>query len=360
MHLDIRDIRESLTPNRLHLILLPTEACNFRCVYCYEAFRLKRMALPVVTGVKRLLERRVPALDDLTISWFGGEPLLARDIMEDILGHVSRLRRDRPGPRFASDATTNGSCLTLPVLETLVRLGVSDYQVSFDGPREWHDRKRVRPGGLPTFDLVWENLLACRRSTTAFRVMVRLHVDQENAAAIPGFLEEYREAFGGDRRFTLYIRGLSRLGGPNDSTLPILEGEQRAGTIEELRRLATERGLRQAHVPPGTTICYAAKGNSFVIRADGRVNKCTVALDHPSNQVGTLQPDGTFRLASDRMRPWLRGFETGERAELSCPMRGLAESAPNSSFGPARVSDDGAATDRAARRPLAVSGGSAR
>ena len=40
-------LQSSLTPSLLHLILLPTEACNFRCTYCYEDFRLGRME-PVV------------------------------------------------------------------------------------------------------------------------------------------------------------------------------------------------------------------------------------------------------------------------------------------------------------------------
>jgi uncharacterized protein len=40
-----------ITPRRLHLILMPTEACNFRCVYCYETFALKEMKPDVVAGV---------------------------------------------------------------------------------------------------------------------------------------------------------------------------------------------------------------------------------------------------------------------------------------------------------------------
>ena len=34
---------------------------------------------------------------------------------------------------------------------------------------------------------------------------------------------------------------------------------------------------------PSDSVCYAARGNSYVVRADGRLNKCTVALEHPNN-----------------------------------------------------------------------------
>jgi uncharacterized protein len=325
MVLPVENLHDAISPQRLHLILLPTEACNFRCVYCYESFQLKRMDPSVVTGVKRLLERRAPTLHRLTLSWFGGEPLLARDIMEDVLGHVGRLRASFPGLALASDVTTNAFLLSRPVMEQLVEAGATDYQVSFDGPRAWHDKKRVRPGGRPTFDRVWGNLVECRASNAPFRMFVRLHVDSENAAAIPDFLEGYRTEFASDDRFQLYIRGLSRLGGPNDPSLPILEGEVRAKTIDALRLRASEMGIRQPNLRPESFVCYAAMGNSFVIRADGRVNKCTVSLDHPNNQVGRLDADGRFQLRSDLIRPWMRGFDSGKRAELSCPMHGLAD-----------------------------------
>jgi sulfatase maturation enzyme AslB (radical SAM superfamily) len=32
------------------------------------------------------------------------------------------------------------------------------YQISFDGPREWHDRKRVLANGERTYDRIWSHL----------------------------------------------------------------------------------------------------------------------------------------------------------------------------------------------------------
>jgi uncharacterized protein len=163
---------------------------------------------------------------------------------------------------------------------------------------------------------------------------MRIHVDRDNVTAIPALLEDIQAAFGADERYEVFIRGLSRLGGPNDPTLPILEGEGRTTTIAGLRALAASRGIRVAAIPLEPSICYAARGNSFVIRADGRVNKCTVALDHPANQVGTLKPDGSLSLRSERIHPWMRGFDSGDRAVLACPMRGLAEGPVTPTPGP--------------------------
>jgi uncharacterized protein len=322
------ELQESLSSDRLHLIVLPTEACNFRCVYCYETFRLRRMEPRVVEGIVRLLERRAPSLRRLDLSWFGGEPLLAADIAERILAHVRGLQSLHPGLRLASDITTNGSLLTVALLERLVALGVSDYQITFDGPRRVHDRRRIRAGGGPTFDTIWGRLIAARGSAAPFRVQARLHVDRENASSIPEFLEAFASEFGRDDRFTLFIRGLSRLGGPQDESLAIFEGASGRAVIDSLRARARSLGIRLAAVPEEDTICYAARGNSFVIRADGRLNKCTVALDHPANQVGTIEADGSIRVRAEAMRPWMRGIFSGDRDVLACPKRGLAEDAP--------------------------------
>lgn len=319
------EILRSLSDQRLHVIVLPTEACNFRCTYCYEEFRYARMEDWVVQGLRRLLARRAAGLAQLEVSWFGGEPTLASDIILDVMKDVRELAAANSRLTIASDMTTNGFLLARPLFDTLVTAGVRHYQISFDGPREWHDRKRVRHGGRGTFDRIWANLLAMREATGAFTITARIHVDAENREAIPGFLETFAECFGSDPRFEVFIRTLSRLGGPADAGLPVLEIDEGRRVVEGLRYLASRLGLCQIEAKPSRPICYAAKANSFVVRADGRLNKCTVALEHPNNQVGRIREDGTVVLEKAPMLQWMRGLRSEDPAELKCPMIGWAD-----------------------------------
>jgi uncharacterized protein len=322
------EIARSLSNDSLHLILLPTEACNFRCTYCYEDFKYARMEPQVVEGVKNLLSRRAPGLVSLTLSWFGGEPLLARDIMEDILEHARTLASEFPAIACTSDVTTNAYALRRPLFERLLDLGVTQYQISFDGPQSSHDRKRVLANGRGTFERVWSNVLAMRDVRRDFTVIVRLHVDAENAPLLPEFIDQCGRELAGDARFKLFLRPLSRFGGPNDATLPVFAEEEIEPALAVLARCADAAGL-QRHVPHEVTpVCYAARANSFLVRADGRLNKCTLALDHPANQVGRLHPDGSLDIDAPAIRPWMRGLASRDARQLECPMVGLAEPEP--------------------------------
>ena len=311
-----------LSDRHLNLILLSTEACNLRCTYCFEDFTHGRMEPGVVQGVKRLLDRRQRDLEQLTLAWFGGEPLLAMDIVREVNAHAQDLFGGRPGFQFRSNLTTNALLLTRQRFEELLGLGVTSFFITFDGPREAHDTQRVRANGRGTFDRIWNNVLALQEVEGQFEVVLRLHVNARNHVLMAPFIETLKATFGHDPRIQPRVQPLARLGGAGDAELPVLEGQSAAAILQRLR------GLIHPDPPPASephfSICYAAWANSFIIRADGSVNKCSVACDHANNNVGRLESDGRLLLDNARMAAWMRGMLSGEPAELDCPRIGLA------------------------------------
>lgn len=312
----------------LHLIVMPTEQCNLRCTYCYEDFSRGRMPPPVIRGLKRFLDRRAPELRRLVLGWFGGEPLLAADIVAEVQRHVQALARRHPGLATSASMTTNAVLLSRRRFEQLLDLGVREYQITLDGPRDIHDRKRVRRGGQGTFDRIWSNLVAASAIDQDFTILARVHVGPDNEAVLPSFIDEFRAAFGGDRRFRLFLRPLSRLGGPQDAALPVFASAAGQETTDKLRQHA--RGLELPQCEPAAhPVCYAANPDSFVIRSDGYLAKCTVAFRDPGNCVGWLREDGRVELDPRKMAVWMRGLWLGDKQDLACPLQGFAESWSN-------------------------------
>lgn len=307
-------------PERLQLIVMPTEQCNFRCTYCYEDFTLGRMPGWVVEALKSLVSRRTGDLRLLHLSWFGGEPLLARDIVVDLSAHAKAVC-NAAGVKYVADMTTNGYNLTPAMLDTLVHCGVSQYQISLDGPPAWHNATRIRADGGATFARIWQNLIDIRHSPHELRVIVRLHLTRDNYESMMEFAPELRRELLVDPRFTVFVKPVERLGGPNDAALPVLPHAQAQPLVRRLYELLDAGGAENFD---SGEVCYAAQANSLVVRADGTIAKCTVAFDNPANQVGRLRSDGSMALDLNRLAPWLRGWGTSDRAALSCPLQDMS------------------------------------
>jgi uncharacterized protein len=303
----------------LHLILLPTERCNFRCTYCYEDFSIGRMSAETILGVKRLIDRRLGSLESLSISWFGGEPLLARTVVEDISDHVVRVAAERPDLRYEGDMTTNGYLLDAAAVERLAQLGIRLFQISLDGPEPLHDRTRVRGNGKGSFRQIWRNLLAIRDGAVPVDVLLRIHLSPDNLPAMPDFLVQVRETFLEDGRFRVLLKPVERLGGPNDDTMEVVPQETRAGILAHLESILADGDGEADRLYEAPYVCYASRPNSLVIRADGRIGKCTVALNDSANTIGRLLPDGSLEVDNARLRPWLRGWESRDWEAIGCP-----------------------------------------
>jgi uncharacterized protein len=322
------EVSSWLRNDSLHLILLPTEHCNFRCTYCYEDFIVGRMETATIEGVKRLIDRRIDGLEGLTVSWFGGEPLLALPIVEDISQHIVTLAASRPQLHYHGDMTTNGYFLDRLLLERLAALGIRLFQISLDGPALVHNRTRIRADGVGTFRQIWENLCAVRASTAAVSILLRVHLTPENLPLMPDFLTEIRETFLDDARFSVLLKPIERLGGPNDDAMPIISREDRAPILRDFEAILQQSAANRHSIFAAPEICYAARPNSFVIRANGIVGKCTVGLTDPANMIGRLSADGRLEIDNARLRPWLRGWSTMDAQTLGCPYGDMAEPHP--------------------------------
>ncbi|HSQ60752.1 MAG TPA: CHAT domain-containing protein, partial [Acidobacteriota bacterium] len=148
---------------------------------------------------------------------------------------------------------------------------------------------------------------------------------QDNVQDIPAFLRLCAAGVGSDPRYEILLRALFRTRGTVDSGLPLLELGECEGVLDRLRGYARELGLKTTPSAARDSVCYAAKANSFVVRADGRLNKCTVGLEEPNNQVGRIHGDGTVEVDASKLRWWMRGVWSGDAEERVCPLRGRAE-----------------------------------
>jgi len=313
----LENILLSINPSFLNLIIFPTEHCNFRCTYCYEDYKIGRMKPQVVSGIKNLLHNRHKTLKSLQISWFGGEPLLAKDTVYEISEEILALQEQNPDLNYGANITTNGYFLTKDVAEKLINHGISSYQISLDGDRELHNTSRMSCNGDGSFDVIMSNLLAMKEIEAEFLLIIRIHYQKSNFVKLKSLIDVLNSKFGGDLRFQFYFKSVDRLGGKNDENIESLSPIKKTEIEAYLKNCVSDS--RQIQTLSNQYICYASKPNSFAIRANGRIAKCTVALDDERNDIGYIQEDGKLCLFQEKLKPWIRGLETLDRKMLACP-----------------------------------------
>ena len=315
-------VASSIDSRIFDLILLPTEKCNFRCTYCYEDFSIGRMPEHVQKGIERLVERRANGLRILRLGWFGGEPLVAKDILLRIARHSKEVC-EAHGVVFSGGLTTNGSLFTDGLLRDLAEVNHRQFQITLDGNEDWHDRTRLLRNGTGTFGKIWNNLLLIRDSAESLHVMLRLHVSGDNTDSLRDLLARCQAELFPSGKFSVHFHRISNLGGPGGQSVRSLSWDHYKEILLDLQGKTGVRSSSEAELVDAGEICYAAKPNSLLIRADGRVGKCTVALNDPRNHVGDMREDGTISFYDQRLQLWFDGFAEMDPSVLGCPLSSL-------------------------------------
>lgn len=301
----------------LHLIIMPSEECNFRCVYCYESFPRGRMEEHVIEGIKNLIKSKIHSLNKFAISWFGGEPLMEPDIIKDISDSFLPLVKEKK-ITYKSNATTNGYYLTPKLCKEFIERGLRTFNITLDGLEEDHDNARMLKGGGKSFNTIISNLKLLKKSDLNFKINIRNNFHPETN--IENFIDYLSKEFSGDPRFNVFFRPVGKWGGENDENLNICEGRDANTVMFEADRLAVEKDLPTVtlneFLQPLGSVCYAAKPNSIVIGADGTLYKCTVALDSDFNKIGKIKKDGRLDIDYDKYALWvLNGAEEDEHCQ---------------------------------------------
>jgi len=308
----------------LELILLASEECNFRCVYCYETFPRGVMEEWVRAAIIKMVERRAPTLNVFHVSWFGGEPLLGYEAIKELGPAFVNISKKYDIP-FTADMTTNGYLLTPDVFANLLEWRVKGYQITIDGTPEAHDQKRMLKGGEPTFTTIFENLKAIRSLPQQdFDITIRINYDRDNLTSMDSFMETLKGEFGDDKRFQLRFYPIGKWGGPNDDQLQVCGltqgGEAQALQVQAHKMgLNTESSMKYMQTQTGWGVCYAARPYNLLIGADGKIMKCTIALDTKDyNIIGHMTPDGRADINVDKLARWVIPYYEEDEACRKC------------------------------------------
>jgi len=271
------------------LYLMMAQGCNFSCNYCPIPILAKRYgerllsfeaAITGITLWQKHIEEYPQDGDPYFLIFYGGEPLLNREVLERLLPYVAEEQRiGRLPKKLELMLCTNGSLIDEQLSKLLACYRVT-VAVGVDGPREHNDGIRITSDGGPTFTIV--KYAIEKLVDNGVRVVASTTITPENVhrlAEYPDLLRKLGVAqFGfnlmkgkaiirelADGSVEDYCRAAARC------VLAGLTSVAENGQCYEYQLEKKLVALRNGLPFSVDCTCY---GNQLVIQADGQVSNC--------------------------------------------------------------------------------------
>lgn len=190
------DIRMRLLSSRydtsvLSLTITPTMVCNFRCVYCFENghYGHGKMNMPVQDKIVKLVKKEIHHIEKLAITWYGGEPLLAMDVIESLTPRLKELCNEHQ-TEYSASMVTNGYLLNADMCARLQNCHIEDVQITLDGDCNTHNKRRPLSDGSGSYERIISNLEEIHGK---IGISIRMNVDKMNKDSVQEVVHELKE-----------------------------------------------------------------------------------------------------------------------------------------------------------------------
>ncbi len=150
----------------INLTIGTTILCNMGCSYCFEFVKpnktLKDETImdDIIVYLRDMMQKSpVRTWRDMSVVWYGGEPLINKKAIEKLSPMLIELCEEY-GMQYKAEIITNGLLLDETTWGILKENKVKNVQVTLDGPKEIHDKNRPLLGSkkFGNYDRIMKNL----------------------------------------------------------------------------------------------------------------------------------------------------------------------------------------------------------
>ena len=257
--------------------VLPTTACNARCVYCYEAGMKQVTMTPEIADqtVRFILENHPE--DKVHIGWYGGEPTMFPDIIDRITEGIQAA-----GETLEATMISNASLITEALADRMAGpWNLKMIQISMDGSEQDYIARKKYPSYHDYYHAAIRS--ANMLSKRGIRVSIRCNVDEENIDHLEELMQDLSETIEDRERVSIYFCPLFQVRiGENDLAM--------WKRIVDAHSTLEQYGIRiQLPLKPSNrfriTRCMV-DANGVVIGPDGSLYVCEHMID--SARVGDI------------------------------------------------------------------------
>ncbi len=303
----------------LHVLLTISMACNLRCPYCFEKDQLdagKQMTMDMANHFIQWVKTEITSkqLQDVSIIYFGGEPLMNQKILFHISSSLQKMCQEF-GISYHGSMISNGALMTPAISEKLRAVGIQWVKVTLDGDKHTHDLSRITANGKGSFDAIYDNLSKANLNLKENESPIRFRIGGNfSDLTYPGFqdlLDKLETA-----PFREYIDQIN-LKPVQDVSLTEPESHEghschtssfdkkNTERIMKLRKVMHEKELPAVD---GLNLgpCDFYRGDSISIGIDGTIYPCSAFLDNEKYAIGNITQQSTSGNHSNNQSRWTK------------------------------------------------------
>ena len=309
----IRDRYKKAVDNKDYfLIIIPTLNCNYSCWYCIQNHIPSLMSAETMEAVKKHIDYMIDVekITSLHIDWFGGEPLMYFNKVVKPISEYAKRRCADKGIPFTNGTTSNGYFITEQMAKEMSSLNFSQYQITLDGDKQFHDKVKFVKGCDSTFEHVLRNIDTILTTNPDANIFLRINYTHEHLtlAIVSQVSELIAEA--NRNRVTVTPKKVWQEKADPDYykvLIPILDAFENAGFRVSRHNMSVQ-----------ATSCYVCKKYYNCINYNGFAVKCTACDDlYVTEPKGIISDNGQIVWSDEFDRKCSEPSFENERC-LSC------------------------------------------
>lgn len=270
-------LRSRFSKKVLKLTIAPTYHCNFNCTYCFEenrppVYMKEEVETSIIEYIKNSKESEV-----ISICWYGGEPLMAKPIINSITNKIISL-----GKPFDATLITNGYLLDSDFIKKIESLQITSLQITIDGNRQTHNSYRPHILERDSFSRIVNNVRELsKQAPPNIKISIRVNIDKNNSSE---FADVYKLIKSIDPNINIYPAFIFR--NVQDEQCFINNKDR----FDFLQNLYWNQGIYIDNIVPqiNLTSCMMRSEGDLLIGPQGELYKCWEHLGAKDKCIGNI------------------------------------------------------------------------
>lgn len=277
---------KSTSNKTLSVTIAQSFVCNFNCEYCFVRKDNYVMSTDIQKSVVTYLLNIYIEQEytKLKIQWFGGEPLLQINVIENVMQELSQAIGS---DNIESTIVTNGYLLSGEMYEKIVDLGINVIQVTIDSDEETHNKYRKLKSDQGTYETIINNINGILSLPNHCIINIRINYFDDNNFNVESTINDISQNIKSEKVYIQFKPILPFDESSCNKCVDYSDAEMMKLEIEN--RICNSGGASIKLPNPRFQWCSAGTENTLNIGPHGEIYFCKSQFGHLEKTVGQIE-----------------------------------------------------------------------